>query len=289
MKKHFYILVALAMFPFAAIFAQCAQTANIYSFTYNGHNYEIVKEMKTWINAAACAVERGGYLVEINDQAEQSMVYSKIAAAGISTTYIQVPDGGGTAYIWIGATDKVFEGNWIWDGKNLGTGTNFWNGQGAAGAGGGMAVGGAFINWGGKSTGTPNEPDDYGSLQDAAAIALAGWPSGTTMLGIAGEWNDISISNTLYFIIEKNSSSINENGNSLNFEIFPNPASDFIQFKGINFNQNVDLTIKDISGKTIINQHLSNDKIDISALAVGTYLVNIITENKSYSTQFVKR
>lgn len=289
MKKHFYIFMAMAVFPFAAVFAQCAQTANIYSFTYNGHNYEIVKEMKSWTDATACALERGGYLVEINDQAEQTLVYSKIAAAGISTTYTQVPDGGGTAYLWIGATDKVFEGNWIWDGKNIGYGTNFWNGQGTAGAGGGMAVGGAFINWGGKSTGTPNEPDDYGGLQDAAGIALAGWPSGTTMLGIAGEWNDLAISNTLYYIIEKNPADVKENDNSLNLEIFPNPGTDFIQIKGFNFNKNTEITIMDSNGKTILNQELNSDKIDISKLAAGTYFITVISENKNNSILFVKK
>jgi hypothetical protein len=288
MKKLVFILLGLAVIPYYSLFAQCAQTANIYSFTYNGHSYEIVKEMKTWATAAACAVERGGYLVEINDQAEQTMVYSKIAAAGISTTYTSVGDGGGTAYIWIGATDKVTEGSWKWDGANSGGGGNFWNGQGAAGNGGGTAVGGAFINWGGKSTGTPNEPDDYGG-QDAAGIALAGWPSGTTMLGIAGEWNDLAITNTLYYIIEKNSSGINENGNSLNLEIFPNPASDVIRIKGINNNQQIELTIKDITGKTVISQIQINDSIDISALAAGTYVVNIKSQNKSYSSQFVKK
>jgi len=181
----------------------CASPANIYGFSYDGKNYEVVKEMKTWVNAAACAVERGGYLVHINDQAEQDAIYDAIVnGAAVPPSYTVVPDGGGVAYVWIGATDKQVEVAWLWDGDNNGSGDNFWNGQGTAGTGGGSAVGGAFFNWGGTSTGIPNEPDDFNANQDAAAIALAGWPSGTTMLGIAGEWNDISITNSIYFVIE---------------------------------------------------------------------------------------
>ena len=30
----------------------CANTANIYSFNYNGHTYEVVKEKKNWTDAA---------------------------------------------------------------------------------------------------------------------------------------------------------------------------------------------------------------------------------------------
>ena len=58
--------------------AQCASPANIYTFTYSGHTYEIVKEFKTWVNAAACAVSRGGYLAEINSQAEQDTIFDAI-------------------------------------------------------------------------------------------------------------------------------------------------------------------------------------------------------------------
>lgn len=276
--------------PYRMLFAQCAQTANIYSFNYGGHSYEIVKEMKNWANAASCAIERGGYLVEINDQIEQNYIYSQIAAAGISTTYTQVMDGGGTAYIWIGATDKFTEGSWKWDGANANTGTNFWNGQGAAGAGGGSAVGSAFVNWGGKSTGTIKEPDDYGSQQDAAAIALAGWPSGTTMLGVGGEWNDIDLSNAIYFIIEKNGTDIKENKNESEIELFLNPAKDFIQIKNIE-NKDAKIIIINIEGRIIKeykSSELSEGKIDINSLLMGVYFVNIISENVQKTMKFTK-
>ena len=141
-------------------------------------------------------------MVHIDNQNEQDSVYDAIInGAGISTTYTSVFDGGGIAYVWIGATDKSAEGTWIWDGDNDSIGTNFWNGQGNAGSGGGSAVGGMYQNWGDDLFGDPYEPDDFLSSQDGAAIALDNWP-----YGIAGEWNDINISNTLYYIIGYDSS-----------------------------------------------------------------------------------
>lgn len=189
-----------------SLFSQSSCFTVSTAFNYNSHSYRIVKENKTWANAASCAVSDGGYLVEINDASEQAAVYNGILAAGVSSVYTSVGDGGGIAYVWIGATDKQTEGTWLWDGNNDNAGINFWNGQGQAGAGTGVAIGGNYNNWGkANGTGAIQEPDDYSSNQDAAAIALAGWPSGTNMLGAAGQWNDININNSVFFVIEYNS------------------------------------------------------------------------------------
>jgi len=289
-KINLLLILAIIILPFVKLSAQCAQTANIYSFTYDGHSYEIVKELKNWTNAAACAVERGGYLVEINNQAEQNYIYNQIQSAGISSTYTQVMDGGGTAYIWIGATDKFTEGSWKWDGTNVNAGSIFWNGQGNAGAGGGNTVGNAFVNWGGKSTGTIKEPDDYGGQQDAAAIALAGWPLGTTMLGIGGEWNDINLTNTIYYIIEKNNTEINEKDKINEIELYPNPAKDFIQLKNINA-IDANIQIINIDGK-IINEvlfsELSKGIVNVNNLPQGVYFVKVNDGKSPLVSKFVK-
>jgi hypothetical protein len=189
-----------------SVYAQCVNEDDVYTFTYEGHTYEIIKSLKTWADAAACAVERGGYLVEISSQAEQDTVYQSIVNdAGVPSDYTTVFDGGGIAYIWIGATDQNTEGEWLWDGDGDSSGINFWNGQGLAGAGDGAPVEEMFNYWGGSSSGDPNEPDDFGEGQDGAAIALAKWPAGMDFtLGIASEWNDINSENELYFVVEYN-------------------------------------------------------------------------------------
>jgi len=278
-------------------FSQCAGSSNIYTFYYLGKKYEIVKEMKSWTAAAACAVERGGYLVEINDSNEQDTIMNALfKGALISQTYTQVPDGGGTAYIWIGATDKSIEGKWIWDGNNDSTGINFWNGQGAAGAGGGSAVIGKYVNWGGTSTGTPNEPDDYGSNQDGGAIALDGWPLGTELLGSEGEWNDLDINDSIYYIIEY------EKPNGLNLmpekqtglSILPNPATNSLLLKMKILPENpLKIMILDVMGKEKLvltddynpgNTYTKN--IDTSSLQCGTYFLLVNSGGYLQNTKF---
>jgi len=183
------------------VFLSAHLGAQDFNFTLSGKKYKLVKTMKTWVDAAAWAVQDGGYLVEINSSAEQMGIWNAIAASGVSTTYTVVNDGGGIAYIWIGATDKNTEGTWIWDGDNDGQGTNFYTGQGAWGNGSGAVVNGLYNSWGGANTGSNNEPDNYANIQDAAGIGLDAWPSAGSG-NLAGEWNDISMFNQLYFIVE---------------------------------------------------------------------------------------
>lgn len=176
---------------------------DVYEFSFGSKKYEIVKEKKNWIEAASVAVSRGGYLVQIDSKAENDAIYNAITkGAKISQTYTSVMDGGGVAYLWIGGTDKWEEGKWIWDGNNDGEGENFWNGQGIAGQGNGRPVEGYFVNWGGASSHVYAEPDNFGNNQNAAAMALEPWPKNMGGLGIAGEWNDIALTNTIYFIVE---------------------------------------------------------------------------------------
>lgn len=271
--------------------SQCADPANIYTFMYDSRTYEIVKESRTWEGAAACAKDRGGYLVEINDQTEQNAMYEAIiGGAGIPSDYTTVMDGGGIAYIWIGATDKYAEGTWVWDGTDTNNGDIFWTGQGSAGTGGGSVVGGAFVNWGGTWAGTPNEPDDYAG-QDAAAIALAGWPAGTSLLGEASEWNDIDIENGIYYIIEYDQN-MGVNEESIERDkllIYPSPVKDFLHIDLANANTSiVEISIFNPLGECIQNESYKNNvscQIDLSELINGLYFARILFANGQADTR----
>jgi hypothetical protein len=288
MKVFAYILILI----FAnTAFAQtaCYTASNSVVFNYNGHSYKIIKELKNFSNAAICAVADGGYLVEIDDAAEQNAIYSAIQSATISSTYHAVGDGGGTSYIWIGASDITTEGTWLWDGDNNGVGTNFWNGQGQAGTGMGSAVASAYNNWGQTNgSGSNNEPDDYNSNQDAGAIALTGWPSGGTAYGTPGQWNDIDKTNTLYYIIEYNSisSGINtllERDNAV--IAYPNPVSNQLTLEG-GF---IAISLLNSDGRRInvaIQSFNSLTTIDISHLANGVYFLKCTDE---FNTQTIKK
>jgi len=255
-------------------FAQCVEEANVFEFMHDGKIYEIIKENKSWAEAAACAVERGGYLARIDSEEENTALFNAISTFDVVPTETVAPDGGGGAYIWIGATDRAEEGTWIWDGDNDAVGDQFWDG-----AADGSPVGDLYNNWG-------DEPDDFGGVQDAGAISVNGWP-----LGVAGEWNDVNAVNNLYFFVEYDSdgSGLEEN-NSFEINIFPNPTSDII-FVNVTTKKAVK-TIKiitlDGNEALIINQNWE-DGIDVSKLATGTYLIEIQLDNGERSIEkFIK-
>ena len=228
--------------------------------------------------------------MSIEDSSEQLKVYDEISnGAQISSTYTRVIDGGGIAYVWIGATDKTTEGDWVWDNNNSGTGQKFWTGDNS-----GSASAGSYNNWGGTSKSDQKEPDNFGIGQDMAAIGLNGWPATTTRNGIAGEWNDIQGSNTLYYVIEYDSvkapidtttkdttTSINETGRN-EFSPYPNPATERIF---IDSDKPLNAYIMNLEGKIV--GRFENNELDVSELKTGTYWVRIEENFSSFKYPIV--
>lgn len=69
--------------------------------------------------------------------------------------------------------------------------------------------------------------------------------------------------------------------------IYPNPADDFIFLKNI---YNVKkFIITDASGRIITQENLRNDFINIDFLPKGSYILQLITTDKSYSLKFIKK
>lgn len=105
--------------------------------------------------------------------------------ASVNTT---AGDGGGAIYSWLGGTDSVTEGTWLWeDGTQvpLNTSGTIWWGNGAGHGSGG------------------SEPDNFDGSQHCLAIGLSGWPTGAPgYYGTAGQWNDVSCTNELKFAIQ---------------------------------------------------------------------------------------
>lgn len=249
--------------------AQCANTSNIYSFNYSGETYQVVKENKSWANASACAVQKGGYLAEINNQNEQDAVFSAIQSAGINLNSTTAADGGGSSYLWLGGNDMATEGKWIWDGNNDGIGAQFWQGDFN-----GSVVGGLYNNWG-------MEPDDYLGNQDALAIGLTDWP-----YGIAGQWNDLAANDLLYYVIEYNLLlGVNDAKTETPSKVYPNPVNDILNVTSKKIISQV--IISDVSGReirVILGSNQLSKKIDFSKLNNGIYFLKVIYKDKS-STQ----
>lgn len=182
--------------------AQTERVRGDFEFIYGDHTYLAVTSSLQWAVAATDAASRqvagaAGYLARIDGAGENAAVLAALLANIPPGQFANTDavDGGGGAYVWIGATDRVAEGVWQWDGDGDNVGDQFWQGNQN-----GAAIGGLFENWGTQLD--QNEPDNFvfgGADQDAAGISLNGWP-----LGSAGQWNDVNAANSLYYLVEFN-------------------------------------------------------------------------------------
>mgnify|MGYP001577922521 CR=1 FL=1 len=245
--------------------SQCSFSPNnIYSFTANGVQYEIVKEVEYWNVVAACAFNRGGHLAEINSQLEQDSIYYHLTQAGINTNSTKAPDGGNAAYVWLGGNDAPSEGRWEWDGDNSGMKVHFYQGQRN-----GNAINGLYNNWG-------NEPDNFNNNQHCLGLALTSWPFGTL-----GEWNDINCFNSLYYIIEfpSTSTGLIENKKDL-FQVYPNPINDVIMINSTKqTSYKSTLRVINLQGKVVIEEELS-PSINVSDWKSGNYILQILDNSE---------
>jgi hypothetical protein len=267
------VLSSLLLFVTVDLLAQCADEANIYSFEYEGESYEVVKENQTWENAAACALERGGALAEINSQSEQDAVYDGVLSAGIDVGNTIAPDGGGASYVWLGGNDLLEESKWMWDGANGGGGTHFFQGTYPNG----QPVDDAYVNWG-------NEPDNWGN-QDALGLAITNWP-----LGVAGQWNDVAADNQLYYVIELMPDGMDEQKQT-DVIIYPNPVNNLLFVKQTQVSKFEKYDIYNTTGQLKYSGCLSgdNDKINVGNIEHGFYVLKLYSQDGNITNaRFIK-
>lgn len=252
------LIIGALVFTAVNMQSQCVSNlANVYSFTVNNTPYELVRENKTWADAAGCAALRGGKLAEIDSKKEQDSIFAYLNKAGIVAANTVAPDGGGASYVWLGGNDINSEGNWFWDGLNMGSFNQFWQGTSS-----GTALNGHYTNWG-------NEPDNFNN-QDGLGLAVTNWP-----LGLAGQWNDVDDMNQLYYLVEYYEiipTALPET-KAQSLSLFPNPAETSITVHNISSFSGI-YEIIDRQGAVVLTGSLQgeNTRIDVSSLASGLYL-----------------
>ena len=129
---------------------------------FNGHGYEFIAGAFSFDQANAAAQAQSfngvnGHSVTILSPEENAFVLGLIASVEHS--------------VWIGATNRVVEGEWRWV-----TGERFWSGT-AAGLPGPDVF---YANW------NPGQPDNFGAGQDVATI----FGGAVAAPGVPGRWDD---------------------------------------------------------------------------------------------------
>ena len=74
---------------------------------------------------------------------------------------------------------------------------------------------------------------------------------------------------------------------SLDFEVYPNPVSEYLMIEKVALPEIYELMILDISGHTILRAEKA-DKVDVSDLPAGVYFINILSDGHSVTRKFIK-
>jgi len=111
----------------------------------------------------------------------------------------------------------------------------------------------------------------------------------------SSHYNHSRISNNVFYqfknIIDNYATTIPENLSSISpLNIYPNPSSDYITIENIPQNKDAILTVYNIHGQSLIQQHTNKTSVqlNVSGLSKGLYFVKLNYKNTVMTTKFVK-
>ena len=137
-----------------------------------GSCYKLFTESETWNNAQANCLNLGAQLVKI-ESAEENEFLTRTFLTASAVTY------------WMGLSDQVKEGQWIWtDGDPLGN----------------------YTNWGGSNPNNSNGYQHCGHVLKGSFRITVQYGNGIlqhTFTGFNGEWNDLECGVQLGYICEQ--------------------------------------------------------------------------------------
>ena len=124
--------------------------------------------------------------------------------------------------------------------------------------------------------------DSIGSDSTISSITVY-WPSGEIDQIINPPIN------TTQNIVEGTAPLSIEDETLTDLSIYPNPADDILIIKTSADLREKIATVFDITGKRVYNQKLLNNRLNVSSLESGVYVLRIESEGKSIRRKFVKK
>lgn len=80
----------------------------------------------------------------------------------------------------------------------------------------------------------------------------------------------------------------NENLEQTNFSVYPNPSTSILNIQ-TDVNVSIEtISIFDISGKKVIEEHKNCETINLEKLHAGNYLLKIYSKQKTVNIKFIK-
>ena len=114
---------------------------------------------------------------------------------------------------------------------------------------------------------------------------------GTTPIGYSLEYDETSMS---WVVISDDTPGdfaqgtlSNVNFNTVKFSMFPNPTSTGFVTITSNNSDNIQAQVFDVLGKQVLNNTISNNRLNVSSLNAGLYIVKLTQNNASVTKKLI--
>lgn len=126
----------------------------------------------------------------------------------------------------------------------------------------------------------------YHSLLSTSDNTFYAFGEGGGKLGIGNTATQL----TPVLVIDNCTALGNETFESYKFSAYPNPSDGLFNIKSNQFFENVTLRLIDLSGRIIFSKeaYTPGEPINITTLKNGIYIINLITDNKTYLQKIIK-
>ncbi len=84
-----------------------------------------------------------------------------------------------------------------------------------------------------------------------------------------------------------NQPTANATKDSMEFDLYPNPAFQDVVYVTTGHNSGKDITVYDIFGKVVLRDRISANQLNISRLVPGVYFLQVDENNKSMTRKLV--